>query len=107
MFIFYLYVASFDCSTAQDNIKANYDKLTKLPIEQILERLLSKGIITPEEKKRIDSKPASRDKMIYILDSVITPSLLNDISIKFKGFLQVLEGSGNSTIIDLAKQLGM
>ena len=103
----YYHLASFDCSTAKDNIKANYDKLTKLPIGLILERLLSKGIITQDEKKIIDAKPASRDKMIYILDSVITPNLLNDISIYFKGFLEVLEESDDSTMIDLAKQLGM
>ena len=101
------HLASFDCSTAKDNIKANYNKLTKLPIELILERLLTKGIITPEEKEKIDSKPASRDKMIYFLENVITPSLSNDVSIKFKGFLEVLEESGYSTMIDLAKQLGM
>ena len=103
----YYGLASFDCSAAKDNIKANYDELTKLPVELILERLLSKGIITPDEKKKIDSKPASQDKMIYVLDSVITPSLLNDISIHFKGFLEVLEESDDSTMIDLAKQLGM
>ena len=106
----YLYIyyglASFDSSTVQDNIKANYDKLTKLPIELILERLLSKGIITPDEKKSIDNKPASQDKMSYFLESIITPSLSNDVTIKFKGFLEVLEESGDSTMIDLAKQLG-
>ena len=101
------HLASFNCSTAKDNIKANYDKMTKLPIELILERLLTKEIITPEEKEKIDSKPASRDKMIYFLESVITPSLSNDVIIKFKGFLEVLEESGDSTMIDLAKQLGM
>ena len=55
----------------------------------------------------IDSKPASRDKMIYFLDGVITASLLNDISIKFRGLVEVLEESGDSTMMDLAKQLGM
>ena len=106
MFIWYL-IALFDCSTAKDNVKANYDKLTKLNIELILERLLSKGIITTDEKKMIDSKPASRDKMIYFLDGVIAPSLLNNVNAKFRDFLKVLEESGDSTMIDLAKQLGM
>ena len=55
----------------------------------------------------IDSKPASRDKMIYFLDGVIAPSLLNNVNEKFRGFLEVLEESGDSTMIDLAKQLGM
>ena len=106
LFISY-HIALFDCSTAKDNVKANYDKLTKLNIELILERLLSKGIITTDEKKMIDSKPASRDKMIYFLDGVIAPSLLNNVNEKFRGFLEVLEESGDSTMIDLAKQLGM
>ena len=106
MFIWH-HLAPFDCYTAKDNVKANYDKLTKLNIEKILDKLLSKGIITTDEKKMIDSKPASRDKMIYFLDGVITASLLNDISIKFRGLVEVLEESGDSTMMDLAKQLGM
>ena len=81
--------------------------MTKLNIELILERLLSKGIITTDEKKMIDSKPASRDKMIYFLDGVIVPSLQNNINAKFRGFLEVLEESGDSTMINLAKTLGM
>ena len=106
--LFTLYhLALFNCSTAKGNVKANYDKLTKLHIEKILDKLLSKGIITTDEKKMIDSKPASRDKMIYFLDGVITASLLNDISIKFRGLVEVLEESGDSTMMDLAKQLGM
>ena len=73
----------------------------------MLESLLSKGIITPDEKKKIDTEPASRDKVIYFLESIITPSLSNDVTIKFEGFLELLEESGNSTMTDLAKQLGM
>ena len=107
----YLYVycdlASFDCSAAKDNVKENYDKLINLPIESVVGKLHDKGVITAEEKERIDLKPATRDKMIYLLDSVINPSLLNDISIKFKGFLEVIGESGNSIMIDIAKQLGM
>ena len=100
-------VASFDCSTATSKVKAHYDMLINLPIELILHRLLVKGVISANEKKKLDCKAASCEKMIYIVDSVITPSLLNDISIKYQGFLEVLEESGNSTMIDLAKLLGM
>lgn len=100
-------VASFDCSTAKNNVKAHYDMLTNLPIELILDRLLVKGVISPDEKKQLDCKPGSREKMIYILDSVITPSLVNGDSVKFKAFSEVLEQSGHSSMIDLAKQLGM
>ena len=45
--------------------------------------------------------------MMYLLDSVITPSLSNDISIKLKGFLEVMEESDDSIFTDMAKKLGM
>jgi len=45
--------------------------------------------------------------MEYLLDSVITPSLANNVAVKFKGFLEVMEESGDSIFIDMAKKLGM
>ena len=87
-------------------MKANYYRLTNLPIDSMLGKLYSKGVITLEEKERIESKSIQRDKMICFLDSVIARSLLNNISIKFKGFLEVMEESGDPILTDMAKTLG-
>ena len=73
----------------------------------MLGTLYSKGIITLEEKERIESKSVQRDKMIYFIDNIITRSLLNNISKKYKGFLEVMEEIDDPILTDMAKTLGM
>lgn len=73
----------------------------------MLGSLYSKGVITLEEKERIESKSVQRDKMIYFIDNVITRSLLNNISKKYKGFLEVMEEIDDPILTDMAKTLGM
>ena len=72
----------------------------------MLGMLYSKGVITLREKEGIESKSVQHDKMICFLDNVITRSLLNNISKKFKGFLEVMEESGDPILTDMAKTLG-
>ena len=88
-----------------EKVKANYNKLTNLPIESMIGKLYAKRVITLEEKERIDSKPIKRDKMMFLLDGVIIPSLLNNIGVKFKGFLEVMEESDDPVLTDMAKDL--
>ena len=102
-----LHLASVDCFAAKSNIQANYNQLANLPIDLMLDKLYAKGVVTLEEKEKIDSKPLQRDKMIYLLDDIITPSLSVGISIKFQVLLQVMKESGDSVLIDMAKILGM
>ena len=45
--------------------------------------------------------------MEYFLDNIIIPSLKNNLTFKFKGFLKVLEDSDNSMLTTAAKNLGM
>ena len=103
--LFITYAVSFDCSATMEKVKANYDKLTNLPIESMIGKLFAKRVITLEEKERIDSKPIKRDKMMFLLDGVIIPSLLNNIGVKFKGFLEVMEESDDPVLTDMAKDL--
>ena len=100
-------LAVFDYSAAKENIKKNYDNLTNLPIGSIVGKLYARGVITFEEKERIDIKQIQRDKMMYLLDTAIIPSLTNGISIKLKGFIEVMEDSGDPIFTDMAKTLGM
>ena len=100
-------LASFDCSVAKKNVQAHYDKLTNLPNGLLFGKLLAKGVITHEEKENIDLIPTEPEKMICLLDTVIIPSLSSRISMKFKGFLEAMEESGDSDLIDVINQLGM
>ena len=46
------------------------------------------------------------DRMEYFLDDIITPSLVVKVEIKFRGFLEVMKESGDSTLISMASKLG-
>jgi len=103
------YSVDFDCSAAKKNIKSNYTELINLPIATILGNLYAKGVITLKEKLTIKTSnlPLNSDKMEYLLDSVITPSLANNVTVKFKGFLEVMEESGDPILLSMAKKFGM
>ena len=99
-------IDNFDCSTAKVNLQKNYNKLTILPINSMLGNLYSKGIITQEEKQRIQAKDIEIDGMQYFLDHVIIPSLKVNVDMKFRGFLEVMKESGDSTLISMTAKLG-
>ena len=88
-------------------MKAHYDRLTNLPNGSLFGKLLAKGVITHKEKDNIDLIPTEPEKMSYLLDTVIIPSLSSGISIKFEGFIEVMEESGDSELIDMINQFGM
>ena len=69
-------------------------------------KLYSKSIITLTEKKRMKAISVESDRMEYFLDDIITPSLLAKVEIKFRGFLEVMKESGDSTLISMAAKLG-
>ena len=72
----------------------------------MLRKLYSKGVITLEDKERIKANPVESDRMEYFLDHSIIKSLTVHVPIKLKGFLEVMEESGDSTLISMAKKLG-
>ena len=100
------YLDIFDCSAAENKVKNNYVEITNLPIDAILGNLFAKEVITKREKETIEAIPLKSNKMEYFLDSVINPSLSNKVSIKFIGFMKVMEESGDPIFIDMAKKLG-
>ena len=97
---------NFDCSTAKVNVQKNYYELTILPINSMLGKLYSKGIITLEEKQQIKANPVENDRMEYFLDHIIIPSLEVNVDVKFRGFLKMMKESGDSTLISMAAKLG-
>ena len=72
----------------------------------MLGKLYSKEIITLKEKKTIKATPVESDRMECFLDDIITPSLIANVIIKFRGFVEVLMESGDSTLITMAAKLG-
>ena len=99
------YAAESECSNAMKNIKANYVELTNLPIDSILAMLFAKEVITLNEKETIQILSLKNKKMEYFLDSVVIPSLTNNVTVKFERFLKVMEESGDSILIEMAKRL--
>ena len=90
-------------------LQHNYVGLTNLPISSFLNHLFAANIITIHEKQKIKAIPQEleSERMEYFLDNIIISSLKSNDTIKFKGFLKVLEGSDNTVLTAAAKKLGM
>ena len=106
--LYFLLSAEFNCSIAIENITNNYDKLTIVPVKSILVKLISKRVVSIEQKQRINALLCNSEKVEYILDEVIIPELRSGKAKKFKGFLEAMEESDELPIVVLAKKnLGM
>ena len=99
----------FDCPSLLDRLQHNYVEISNLPINSILNHLFAGKIITLQEKQKIKTIPRELEdeRMEYLLDNIIIPSLKNNVTVKFKGFLKVLEDSDNPVLTTAAKNLGM
>ena len=74
----------------------------------MLPSLYAKDVITLVDKKTISlTKPLEWDKMQYLLDQIIIPSLQAGVLQKFELFLKVMEESEDIVTRTLARQLGM
>ena len=96
-----------NCSDAKETIRSNYNNLTNLSIDSILDKLYAKKIITLTEKEKIETLDLRRKKMAYFLDHVIIPSLNSNFIVKFQRFLEVMNDSDDLMFINMANQLGM
>lgn len=56
---------------------------------------------------KIKSYKSDRERMEYIIDRIIIPSLENKHIKKFKGLLETMEKSDDSLLTDMAKKLSM
>ena len=73
----------------------------------MLPRLIAEMVITMEETKMIEKLPVNSEKMMYLLNKIILPSLELGDPIKFKTFLEVMKQSSYPSFIDMAKKLSM
>ena len=85
---------------------SNYEGLMKIRADAILPGLFAKEVITSEEKEIIDAKQLNREKMGYLIDTVIIKSLDVGIITKYKEFLKVLERNEDLAIKTIAQRLG-
>lgn len=77
----------------------------KLNADAILPALLSKGVITFDEKPVFDTKQLQREKMEHLIDKIIVPSLQVGTIEKFNGLLEVMEDSDDTTINAVGKSI--
>ena len=95
------------CSGIKKSIQEHYVELTNLPVDSMLRQLYAEQVITGREKEMIENIKLKHKKMEYLLDSVIIPSLANNVTEKFTGFTEVMEKSDDLILINMAKKLGM
>ena len=69
--------------------------------------LYTKGVITMEEKLKMDHFSLNIDKMQFLLDEIIVPSLQVGVIVKFQAFLNVMEQSHDPLLFNMAKKLSM
>ena len=91
----------------EKRVKDIYQALMRINADAILSTLLSRDVITFDEKGMFATKALQREKMQYLIDDIIVPSLEVGLMEKFKNFLEVLESSDDITINAIGKQIGM
>ena len=88
-------------------VKDNYNDLINLNTTAMLPSLYAKSVITLVDKDTISiTKALERDKMQYLLDQIIIPSLQAGVIQKFKLFLEVMENSEDTVTKTVAQKLG-
>ena len=84
----------------------HYNDLISLNTTAMLPQLQAKKVILLQEKETISlTKPLERDKMQYILDRIIIPSLQAGVIQKFKLFLEVMKESEDMVTREVAQRL--
>ena len=97
----------YNCSDALHIVKINYAELMRLRIDPMLSSLFAKKVIALQQKHKMEQFPLSTQKMMYLLDNIIIPTLKINIIGKFQAFLDVMEQSNDPLLINMAKKLSM
>ena len=88
-----------------ERLKNDLVSLTNLSYNNIKYNLLSKRVIIDSEKQIIDNMSTNTDQMAKVIE-IVQINLGFKQTAKFKGFLEAMEGSGDLTLTQMAKQLG-
>ena len=101
------FLSGLDFAAATEKIIANYVGITDLPVNSILQELLDKKVILSMQMEMIEAKSLQSERMEYILDRIILPSLKMKISTYFNSLLDVMEKSDDEKFTSMAQKLGM
>ena len=94
-----------DYSAAEHYIKGHYKKLVQLTIDDnMIRTLYQEEVITLEQQKEI-KRLHKEERMEYLLDDVITPSVKCKDSPKFIHFINTLRSSDDTSLKDVACDL--
>ena len=69
------YFADFNFAATKAKITANYVEIVNLPIELIRRDLFAREVITFRQKEMIEVIPLQSQRMEYLLDKIIIPTL--------------------------------
>ena len=86
------------------HLKRKLPSLSNLPYKNMKLHLVANDVITHQERKEIDQM-VGEDQMAEVLD-ILQVSLKNRMTVKFKGFIQAMEESGDTLLQEAAKNLG-
>ena len=101
------FLGTIDNDAAMKVLISQYDKIFMLKVKDLLPSLFSKGVVTLQQKQKIENKEQlEQEGMKVLLDDVILPSLKLNTGEKYKGFLQSMEESDDQTWKEMAKRLG-
>ena len=104
--VYVLHIIGIYANVVQ-KVKDNYNDLINLHTTAMLPSLYAKSVITLVDKDTISlTKALERDKMQYLLDQIIIPSLQAGVIQKFKLFLEVMENSEDTVTKTMAQKLG-
>ena len=85
-------------------LQEKYEELSRLPYDAMKGSLYAKKVITDKEKMEIDEL-SKNAKMPKLLD-IIIDSLKDEITEKYKGFLEAMEKNEDVVLKKKAKKLG-
>lgn len=91
----------------EKKVQENYSGLTQLDVQLLLPSLYQYDVITQEQMEIIRQKSLKSEKMMYLLNDVILPSVrVGDIE-KFQNLLKVFAESEDTTVQAVGRKLGM
>ena len=96
-----------DCKSVIEKLTEHYDKLTRLPINSMLDSLITSEVITFDEKKNIETKSLESDRMRHLLDNVIILGLQVELPELYHKFVKVLQESESMINRAMAKMIGI
>ena len=93
--------------TAMDYIRSQYTELIHLNIStDVIRDLYKEKVITLNEKKEIQRREME-NRMEYLLDDIIIPSLEAKSGQKYIGLVRVMKRSDDSLLKDVASKLSL